>query len=358
MKTFTRLFNLFICAAIANTAFAQTDLSVTGLTTLATATGQISPSSPTFLRLEFENSGVDVIPSGATALVFFLNGTDTIQTINGVFDGNIAVGGVVTATSDPFTLPPTPANITLCAGIIMTSVAETDSTNNLICLPFTVSTAAQVDLKANSLSIVAPTNIDGFNIDNGQNDVPKFTELSAEFENAGNVIYPVGYQIAYKIGLAGDSINVIGTLASELLPGGTTTRTINNPALIPAMPQDSGTYDICVVIKEDDENSANDKACASFTIVDAFDVNNPDNWPLGIENTTDAGVQVFVSNGKLNVAGVQGSTTIQVTDISGKVVANETINRDSSLTINSVTGVYIVTTKDANGNVEITKVVL
>lgn len=358
MKTFTRLFSMAALAVLSSTAFGQIDLSITGLSTVATASGQVPPLTPITALLSFENAGTADIPDQTPAIIFFLNGTDTIETNPVVFNGAFPAGGATSFSSGQFTVPGTPANISICGGIVLTTIGETDSTNNVLCLPFTVSTAAQVDIKANSVSIVAPTTLNGWNIDNGANAVPDITEMSATFENAGNVIYPAGYGLSYRIGLAGDTLNVSGTLQEALQPAGTTTRQITNTAIIPAVPQDSGTYQYCVIVNENDENPANDKACGSFTIVDAFDVNNPDNWPLGVGENVTEGINVFTANGNLNVAGVTGNTSVFITDIQGKVVASEQINRNTAFNVNGSTGVYIVTTKDVNGNVEITKVVL
>lgn len=357
MKTFTRLFSIIAIAGYSTFASAQIDLSVTGLSTVATATGQVPPATPISMLLSFENAGSGDIPDQTPAIIFFLNGIDTIETNSVFFNGAFPAGAATSFPSDKFTVPGTPVNISLCGGIVLPTLGETDSTNNVLCLPFTVSTSAQVDLKANSVTIVEPTNLDGFDIDNGNNTVPDITSMTATFENVGNVVYPAGYAISYRLGLDGDTLNVSGTLSAALEPGGTTTRQITNTAIIPAVPQDSGTYQYCVIINENDENPANDKACGTFTIVDAFDTSNPDNWPLGIEESAKNGVRAFSANGKLNVIGVNDETYVQITDMSGKIISAETIRKNSTFSVNGASGVYIVTTKDAENNIVINKVV-
>jgi hypothetical protein len=358
MKTFTRLFSLMVLATLSNVAFAQIDLSITGYSTVATASGEVPPETPITSLLSFENAGTADIPDQTPAIIFFLNGTDTIETNPVTFNGAFPAGGATVFGSGQFTLPGTPASINLCGGIVLTTLPETDSTNNVLCLPFTVSSSAQVDMKANSVSIVAPSNLDGFNIDNGENVVPEITEMSATFENAGNVIYPAGYAVAYRLGLDGDTINVTGGLAEALLPGSSTTRQITNTNIIPAVPQDSGTYEFCAILRENDENPANDKTCGTFTIIDQFDVNNPDNWPLGLEESDVKGIDVYVSNGNLNVIGVDGTTSVHITDMQGKIITSKQINRNTTFNVDGATGVYIVTTRDANNAIVISKVVL
>lgn len=358
MKTFTRLFSLMVLATLSNVAFAQIDLSVTGYSTVATASGEVPPETPITSLLSFENAGTADIPDQTPAIIFFLNGTDTIETNPVTFNGAFPAGGATVFGSGQFTLPGTPANVNLCGGIVLTTLAETDSTNNVLCLPFTVSTSAQVDMKANSVGIIAPTDIDGFNIDNGENTVPDITEMTATFENAGNVVYPAGYAVSYRLSLDGDTINVSGTLQEALQPGSSTTRQITNTNIIPAVPQDSGTYEYCAIVNENDENPANDIACSSFTIVDAFDVNNPDNWPLGLEEGDVKGIDVYVSNGNLNIIGVEGATSVYITDMQGKIITSEQIRSNTTFNVDGASGVYIVTTRDAKNGIVISKVVL
>ena len=73
-------------------ANAQYDLTANSITATATSGNEVPPGTPIVLTLEFENTGAQLIPDQSVALLAFLNGTDTIQTINGTFQGDMAVG--------------------------------------------------------------------------------------------------------------------------------------------------------------------------------------------------------------------------------------------------------------------------
>ncbi len=355
MKHFTRLFFLSIIALSGLTVNAQTyDMAVTELAiTPSTSTGNVPVNANLFMIATITNAGTSIIPDQSTFDMHFIVDGDTLETINYIFNGALNPGAAALTSSSSFILT-NPVPTDFCAAAIFTTLTDLDLTNNFICeTGVNVGTAANVDLSADSIAIVAPNNIDSFDVDNGTETVPDMTELLAVFTNNGNVEYVSGYPISYIIKLGAQELNVSGTLQAPLLPGESTTRNITNEAIIPDSPQEVGTYDLCVIVNENDANSGNDTSCMAFSIIDTYIPPEP----VGVAEVNTNDYSVTFTNDFIALSNVLSNLNASIIDMNGRVIATEMIVEDmriSTSTLNS--GIYFLqTVNEKTGEVKMNK---
>ena len=357
MKNFTRFILALSMISTFGVANAQYDLTANSITATATSSNEVPPGTPIVLTLEFENTGPQLIPDQSTALLVFLNGTDTIQTIEGVFNGDMAVGAIYTFNSDPFTLPATPPNVNLCGFILLTSSPELDSTDNLVCDAYTVSTTANLDIKTKGLVMVSPTaqDLDSFDIFDGDNTPPNITGVYAEFKNNGNITFPAGFGIPYAYEFEGNVVVYLGTLTAAMAPGDSTTRPTVDPSFM--IPTEFGDYEICLFNYYGDDELGNDTLCHQWTMIDTYTPPPP----VGVEENSFVSNQtMFYYNRALYVKNVRNAVNITVVDASGKIFTQSTMIEDGSISFeDAVPGVYVVqSTNSANGNTSMQKIVV
>lgn len=321
------------------TASAQYDLEATELRTMSTTSNQVPPNVPLILTLVFENTGTADVPDQSTALLVFLNGNDTLQTVLGTFNGAMAQGASYSFNSDPVTLPATPPLVAFCGFVILDVLGETDSTNNLVCDSFQVSSSAVVDLKAVGLSVNAPNDLEGFDVDDGDEQPDPITDVHSVWQNAGNVTFPAGFVIPYVYEFDGNQTLIFqGTLQADLPPGDSSTRPAVDPSF--TVPAEEGNYEICVYNVYGDNDLSNDTICWSWTMIDTY-IPPP---PVGLEeNTIKADLNVFQVNKTLWIKNVSGDLDISVTDMNGRIVASKHLFEDGSISLEtSAAGVYVI----------------
>lgn len=337
MKNSTRILSTMVLSAFSLASVAQFDLAVTGVATIATASNEISPNVPILLSIGIENIGAD-IPENTTFSVIALNGTDTIS-VNHQWtfvNGDYPNGATVTVESNPFTLPAAPPNVQLC-GVVIIHIPDVDSSNNISCQGFTVSSSAVTDIKAQSVSINAPSDLDGFDLDGGSEDPDPITDVHIVFKNVGNTTFPAGYQIPYTYEYYGATSEFLGTLATALAPDEETQRPSVDPSFI--VDSEVGTYKMCGYSTLADSDPSNDTVCTSFTIVDTY-VPPP---PIGINESPVSALKIFLVGNAIMVQGVVAPTDVTVMDASGKLIVSEQVTRDGMISLNNApAGVYII----------------
>lgn len=354
MKHFT-LFTLALVFWAVN-GMAQFDLQVNTVATIATSGGQVPPGTPITLTMEIENTGADW-PVGTVIVCGAILPTDTVGVVQyTVGPSPFAAGGSTIIETGSFQLPAAPPSVTLCA-IAVLALPENDTTNNVACNVFTVSSSAQFDMAALFVASTNPAmeDLDSFDIDGGDETPPAIVDLTAIYRNDGNTIIPAGYGIAYQLSVDGNTQNITGTLAEDLAPGDSTTRTIQGQNF--AVPAEEGFYEICAILLTGDDDASNDTTCTGFSIIDTY-IPPP---PIGIsEDVETAGLDVFFSNQKVWVKNVTTATDVKITDMQGRVVEHINMLEDGSISMqNAVPGVYLVqTTEQSMGAVKLTKFVV
>lgn len=325
--------------------FAQTyDLGVLNVTTSASTLNQVPDGFQSPIGLTIENVGTVAIPAGTPiSLIMTVNSTiflaDTLA-----FTTDIPAAGTSSLWSTAnYTFDGLTPNVTICGIAYVVGFADDDSTNNTNCDNYTVTTAVSADLSATSITIIDPTNLDGFDLDNETETPPSLMEVNAIFTNNGDITYMAGYDISYDLYIGASSISLFGSLGSPLAPGQTTTRIISDPTLLPVVPEDSGTYELCVQLNDaSDAVESNDTACLAFTIIDSYDPFNPSNWPLGVSNLNEDEISVFYANDFVVVEGITAQTNVRVMDVAGNEVMSEVLTSNGRLSLNAASGIYIV----------------
>ena len=340
MKNFTRLVSLVLMGFVGLTATAQYDLEATELRTMSTTSNEVPPNIPLILTLVFENTGTADIPDQSTALLVFLNGNDTLQTVLGTFNGAMAQGASYTFNSNPVTLPAAPTNVSLCGFVLLDSTfGETDTTNNLVCQAFQVSSSAIVDLKAVGMSVNVPNDLEGFDVDDGDEQPDDITDVHSVWKNNGNVTFPAGFVIPYVYEFDGNQTLIFqGTLAADMAPGDSSTRPAVDPSF--SVPAEEGNYEICVYTVYGDNDLSNDTICWGWTMIDTY-IPPP---PVGLEeNTLKADLNVYQVNKTIWIKNVSRNIDVTVTDMNGRVVASKHMSEDGSISLEtSAAGVYVI----------------
>jgi hypothetical protein len=355
MKNFTRFAASIVGCFVGLGAFAQYDLAVTSLSTVATSSGQIAPNTQILMSIGIENIGID-IPENTKFSVIGLNGTDTVSVNNDwtFVNGDYPTGGTGFVETNFFTLPAAPPNASLC-GVVIINLLDDDSTNNIICEAFTVSSSANTDLEASALNINNTTGLEGFDIYNGNEEPDNITDVNIEFTNVGNTIFPAGFGIPYEYSFEGFTTGAVGTLTDTLGPGGTTVRPSVNPDF--AIDAEVGTYKMCGYTTLGDADLSNDTLCVSFSFIDKY-IPPP---PIGIEEDKIAeSIRVFNVGKNIWFNNLSTPIDVTITDASGKVVASEAIINDGNISLDkSAAGVYIVRTRNTeNGATTMSKLAI
>lgn len=355
MKNFTRIAASIVGCFIGLGAIAQYDVAVTSVSTVATSSGEVAPNTQLILSIGIENIGID-IPENTTFSVIGLNGTDTVSVNNDwtFVNGDYPTGTTGFVETNFFTLPAAPPNVSLC-GVVIIHIPDDDSTNNITCESFTVSSSANTDLEASAVNINTPSGLDGFDIDNGNEEPDPITDVNIEFTNVGNTIFPAGFGIPYEYSFEGATAGALGTLTDTLGPGGTTVRPSVDPSFM--LEAEVGTYTMCGYTTLGDADLSNDTICTSFSFIDTY-VPPP---PIGIkEDKLAESVKVFNVGKNVWFNNLSTPIDVTITDAGGRVVASESMINNGSISLEkSAAGVYIVRTRNTeNGATTMSKLAI
>lgn len=361
MRIFTRLFALITLCAIASFGYAQTyDLAVSEVGTASNSSNQIPAGMTAPIFFTIKNNGSNDIPAATQIWIAVqVNANYFIQPDTLAFTGAFPAGGEITLyTTAGYTYEPSNPNYEICAGAYFVNTSmESNPNNNLNCDDYIASSAVHNDWAALSVSIEEPNNLDGFDLDNMTNTVPDIDSVVLILQNNSSITFPAFYYVDYQLALNGDTQNVAGQLSGNLGPGEQTTRIVNNASIIPASPQDSGTYEFCVIANEIGDNTdSNDVTCESFRIIDSYDPFHPSNWPLGAEEVADKNLKVVPMLDIIRVEGVENPTEVTVMDVQGRLVRSVTLTEDASIQLSDEkSGVYIIQAADETSGAVQTK---
>ncbi|MEX2597365.1 MAG: T9SS type A sorting domain-containing protein [Salibacteraceae bacterium] len=354
------LFSL-LTFSISSTQAQTYDLSVVSVGAASTATNQVPAGMASPLEFTIRNNGANDIPTGTlfyVAITTNLNpfvGPDTFQ-----FTQPFAAGSEILLTSTAnYTFEPGTPVVDICGSAYFAdSTLESDPSNNILCDQFSVTSAVSIDWSCDLVTIHEPTDLDGFDIDNYENTVPEIDSLTFTVTNNSQVVFNEGYELNFILSLNGDSVNLTGSFGSSV--GANESRTfIVNPNSIPDVPQDSGTYDVCVSVNAAlDEVDSNDVSCDDFTIIDSYDPFKPGNWPSGREEVAGNSISITPVLDQVKLEGVNNPTSVVITDMQGKTVNRLNVNTNTNVSLsNQAAGVYVIKATDSKtGHVEVRKV--
>jgi len=333
------------------TAQAQLDLACTNYYVSAAGT-TVPPGHNSNVTFVVENTGANPIPSGTGVVIsVFRSATLMVGPDTLYFNGALNAGDSASGSVGPLTFDASIPSQNICVTAYLVG-GETDSTNNQKCRLYSVSSTVESDLACDELTIDDPTDLDNFDIDNGDNTVPNIEEMTLKIKNTGDVSF-VNETINFVISLDGTDLNAVATLS--IASGDSLDLTINNAAVIPTSPQEEGYYEACVAIVAFDDNINNDTACAGFTIIDTY-IPPP---PIGIEELNNNFAMYTLGN-KLVLEGVADDMYLVMSDVQGRQVADYTIIEDKTIDLGHLpSGVYVVSSRNtATGDMETQKFVI
>lgn len=356
-----RLFLLFICVLVIQFGAiqAQSDMAVIDIKASSDVNNWVPEGLNTTLAVTIQNMDSIAIPAGdsvylsiqtglymASAWVTLDNGLDTMQMHTHNFGGDNRL--TFTETMD-----------TTAIMAMVTHLNDTNLTNNQYEETFYASTIVNNDWYAGPIEIIEPSNLNFFDVDNGTNVPPPLSEIEVSLINNGTVTYLEGTLIEYEIYVDNDVRQLSGEVTSDVASGETSVRIVSNKAVLPVIPDSVGTYQLCArSLTPNDLTPNNNAACMVFKIIDNFDPEDPNNWPFATEEIEAEQAHMFVSNRNL-VVETRNNHTLEIIDLSGKVIHSETISGNSKLALDHLSsGIYFARLLRDNQEPQTMKVLL
>jgi len=356
MKNFTRF--AFTAAILLHmSAFAQYDTGVSDVRVSTTPNNTVPANFSSSIYYTLTNVGAALTTNETIVTGVLINGDTAFGPLQ--ITGNIPTATELNVPHDLinqnnqlitflYEFDPTEPFHAICAFSFVLQ-GEDNPANNYTCHDTVfVNSNAVNDWAADELILHKPSEIFGFDLDNNENIVPDLDSLTATFTNIGNMTYTERTRLNYRLGLAGDTTDVEGTLSADLGPGESTTRIINNPAILPVVPQDSGTYRLCAIANAIGDNvPENNVSCDTFNIIDSYNPFAPGNWPTGEEEIENQNLSITPIADQVLIQGIENTTSILITDMQGKVIEQMKMDTDGKIMMSErASGVYVIQATD------------
>lgn len=329
-------------------AVAQYDLSVSNSFVSSGPFNSIPFGLQSAVEIEVFNAGNMTIPAGANVdltyqfSTYLFNETFTLSDslpIGASAIYNFGAANILTF-GDTFATVMTTATVSISG--------DTNLTNDTLNNYYIVNGSTNNDWITSSVAVINPSNLDGFDIDNGTNIPPALSQVDISFVNNSEISFVKNSPFEYSISLGAETYLVNANLSAGAVNyGDTVVRTITNQAILPALPDSVGDYSLCATaLMPNDLENSNDEACFDFTIVDNFDPTDPINWPQGISETELSIFKVNAANGALEISGIQQPTRVRISDINGRLLLEQGLNNDGSIAFDAPMGIYVVHLSD------------
>jgi len=294
---------LSLATLLAANLSAQVDVGITDVKVPANNSSYITGLVPA-VTLEFtitnnSTTALSVADGANLKVAVVVNGAQVGNLANGPANFTLAARASVTLYLQNYNLSAAlskPSN-TFC----MTTVhpSDVDNSNDTTCNTVTLSTPT-LNIKSQSISISAPTAI--------MNELElgtSVTEMKFRMQNNSSVDIPTGTAIPYGLYIGSDVKSVTGTLAAEWKIGTSTTRTISNTQIIPALPTVLGSFELCAYTRLA-APGINDTTCNTYKMVGfAFDSFAPSTGKTGdVVTISGAGFDATLANNIVKFNGV------------------------------------------------------
>ncbi|MEZ4722634.1 MAG: T9SS type A sorting domain-containing protein [Flavobacteriales bacterium] len=342
-----KIFTLFLAQVfIVSLGLAQSDLSITDIRFSSDNSNQIPGGIQTTFSVTLLNNGPLTLATGDTTHISVVYGIE-FHTMEYILTTDLDSGETMTLNfgeSHRVTFDASIDTITVSASISCNQ--DPNSVNDLLAEEFYIQTSINNDWKSKGITIVSPSNLNGFDIDNGTNIPPPLTEINVELNNNGTVTYLQGSIIEYQIFINDDIRSLEGVIKdSDVEPGQSTVRVITNQAKLPAIPIDTaGAFQLCAkTMAASDNVSSNDASCLIFTMVDNYDPNDPINWPQGTDERALSNSDIYAADGSIVIKTTASDYSFSLFDLSGKLVMSDRFTRDTKVNVKSFnSGVYFI----------------
>ncbi|MDC1221826.1 T9SS type A sorting domain-containing protein [Salibacteraceae bacterium] len=353
LLTFLSFLTLF------HATFSQSDIAVIDVAASSDVNNWVPQGLNTTLEVTFQNMDSLPIPMGDSILVSIQTGffvadawvvlpvsLDTMET----YSHNFGTDNRISFTSSMDT--------TVLIGMA-THLADTNLANNQWEETFYASTIVNNDWYAGPIAINKPANLNFFDIDNGTNIPPQLSEIEVSMINNGTVTYLEGTLLEYEVYVDNDVRPLFGNVTESIANGESSVRIVSNQAVMPAIPDSAGTYQLCArSLTPNDLTPENNAACMVFKIIDNFDPEDPDNWIFGAEDVEKNEVKMFVSDRSL-VIETNENFSLEIIDLSGKVIRSESHQGNVKIAMNELsTGIYFARVIQDNSEPQTMKILL
>jgi len=337
-----------ISCLLLNPAAAQYDISVSNSIVSSGPFNSIPFGLQSAAEIEVFNAGSMTIPSGTDVDL-------TYQFSNNLFNetftlsDSLPVGAYAIhnfGAANILTFGDTFATVMITATASISG--DTNLTNDTLNNYYIVNGSTNNDWITASVAVINPSNLDGFDIDNGTNIPPALSQVDITFVNNSEISFVKNSPFDYSISMGAETYLVTAHLSAGAVSyGDTVVRIITNQAILPALPDSVGDYSLCAtVLMPNDLENSNDEACFEFTIVDNFDPTDPINWPQGIGETELSIFNVNAAKGALEISGIQQPTRVRISDINGRLLLEQSLNNDGSIAFDAPMGIYVIHLSD------------
>jgi hypothetical protein len=353
LPTLSLLFSVFL-------GFSQTDLSVTDIGVSCDQNNWVPQGIKTSVEVTLTNVDSFNLPAGDSALIsVYFNGLPISSMVK--FENGLDAGASVTHNfGESNRLNFTSSMDTVLLNAYVSYALDTVDSNDAYSETFYSSTIVNNDWHSAGIDIISPSNLNNFDIDNGTNHAPALSEIAVDLVNNGSVTYLVGTRIDYSVYIGASVKMIEGSIkTTAVLPNQTITRTISNQAVLPAVPDSAGTFQLCAKTNApNDLTSTNDASCVIFKIVDNYDPTDPVNWPFGVDEKQLESAQVFMNQRELNIK-LNASYQLQLFDLSGKMVRSEGLIGSKKFDLTDLNaGLYFVRINRDNAEPQTEKIIL
>ena len=343
-KINTILLSLTILLAV--NLSAQKDISITKVTVPANPSTYITGLVPA-VTLQFtikNNSATDLTAADVANLkiAIFSNGVQVGNDVgvNSTFTLAAGVSSELYLQNYNLSAALTQASNNFC--VVSKMTGDPDNSNDTSCSTVNLSTAT-LNIKSQSISISAPTAIMN-ELDLGTT----VTELKFRMQNNSSVDIPTGTAIPYGLYIGSDVKSVTGTLAAEWKIGTSTTRTISNTQIIPALPTVLGSFELCAYTRLA-APGINDTTCNTYKMVGfAFDSFAPSTGKIGdVVTISGAGFDATLANNIVKFNGVaatvkSGTTNSLVVEAPASTTGKITLEINGKTKTSSLDFRYLV----------------
>ena len=333
---------LILCLPICAT-YAQIDVALMDINISSNSINQTPIDLSTSIEISIENMGPNSLAVGDTVLASISYNNSLIQH---AFELEAALdSGAVTAlsfgASNRIKILSTWDTISFDA--LIQVPGDTVDSNDIYSEEFYATTAINNDWSGAEITILAPSNLNNFDIDNGTNVPPPLSSIEINLVNNGDVTYLEHSILDYTIYLGNDESSLRASIGAGGVSGGeTTTRLVTNQAVLPSIPDSAAVHQLCVRTEAaQDATANNDASCKVFTILDNYNPNDPNNWPWATPEIGEYNTSLFVANDNLIVRTEASRYDLLIFDLSGKAVHQSAQEGNAQVTLDVLSnGLY------------------
>jgi len=338
-----RILPIFILCMSLQSVYAQIDIAVIDVNISSNLANQTPIDLTTGVEISIENMGPNSLAVGDTVLASISYNNSLIQH---AFELEAALdsGSVTTLAFGPtnrIDILSTWDTIAFEAHIQVSG--DSVDSNDFYHEEYYATTAINNDWSGAEITILAPSNLNNFDIYNGTNVPPPLSSIEINLVNNGDVTYLEHSILDYTIYLGNDESSLRASIGAGGVSGGeTTTRLVSNQAVLPSIPDSAAVHQLCVRTEAaQDATANNDASCKVFTILDNYDPNDPNNWPWATPEIGEYNTSLFVANDNLIVRTEASRYDLLIFDLSGKAVHQSAQEGNAQVTLDVLSnGLY------------------